>query len=180
MNSRGSVKNKDVLSLLSGGDRRSVGRADAVVTIVLGQPGLFRALIKGMWDEDAVVRMRAADAVEKVSLQKPKLLQPFKAELLGLLAEAKEQELRWHLAQMVPRLSLTRNERAQVASQLRTYLEDHSSIVKTFAMQALADLAADDKQLLEETIELIRQLARTGTPAMRARGRKLLARLAPP
>ncbi|HEY6306198.1 MAG TPA: hypothetical protein VI488_07025 [Candidatus Angelobacter sp.] len=172
--------NKSVLALLSGGDRRSIGRSDAVAAMVLAHPALFRGLIKGMWDQDAVVRMRAADAAEKASLQKPKLLRPFKAELLGLLAETKEQELRWHLAQMVPRLSLTPAERAHAASILRTYLDDRSSIVKTFAMQGLADLAVADDKLLPATIELLDRLTRSGTPAMRARGRKLLARFVRP
>jgi hypothetical protein len=180
MNPKSSAKNKDVLALLSGGDRRSSGRSDVVAAMVLARPALFHGLIMGMWDQDAVVRMRSADAAEKVSLEKPKLLQPFKAELLGLLAETKEQEMRWHLAQMVPRLSLTVAERAHVASILRIYLDDRSSIVKTFAMQGLADLVVNDEKLLAATMELLCRLTRTGTPAMRARGRKLLARLARP
>ena len=178
MKSRNLSKPQDVLAMLSGGDRRSVGRAGSVAAIVLSQPALFRELIRGLWHEDPVVRMRAADAAEKVSVQKPELLRPFKQELLGLLAEAQEQELRWHLAQMVPRLALSPKDRALVYRTLRTYLADRSSIVKTFAMQGLADLAASDKQLLPETMELLSNLTRTGTPAMRARGRKLLARFA--
>src|SRR5215813_14912675 len=170
MKSRGLRKPQDVLAMLSGGDRRSVGRAGSVATIVLGQPALFRELIRGLWHEDPVVRMRAADAAEKASLKKPELLRPFKQELLGLLAEAQEQELRWHLAQMVPRLALSAKDRAFVYGTLRTYLDDRSSIVKTFAMQGLADLAASDKQFLPETMELLSNLTRTGTPAMRARG----------
>lgn len=172
-------KEHDLPALLSGGDRRSIGRSNEVAAMVLGRPALFRQLIEAMWDADTVVRMRAADAAEKVSLQKPGLLQPFKAELLGLLAETKEQELRWHAAQMVPRLALTAKERANAASILQTYLDDRSSIVKTFAMQALADLAGRDEKLLPVTVEMLRQLTRTGTPAMRARGRKLLARIVP-
>lgn len=180
MNPRSPREKKELLALLAGGDRRSIGRSDAVAAMVLARPALFRSLIKGLWDQDALVRMRAADAAEKVSLQKPKLLQPFKAELLGLLAETREQELRWHLAQMVPRFSLTAAERAHAASILRTYLDDRSSIVRTFAMQGLADLAVADEKLLPETVELLGRLTRTGTPAMRARGRKLLAQLARP
>ena len=180
MKSRASRKTSDVLAMLSGGDRRSVGRACSVAAIVLHRPALFRQLIKGMWHEDPLIRMRAADAAEKISLKKPELLEPFKHELLGLLAEAEQQELRWHLAQMVPRLDLSSNERALASHTLRTYLDDRSSIVKTFAMQALADLAAPDKRLLPETMELLSNLTRTGTPAMRARGRKLLARFARP
>jgi hypothetical protein len=180
LNPRSSAKNKNILALLSGGDRRSIGRNNAVAAMVLARPALFRALIKGLWDQDAVVRMRAADAAEKVSRQKPELLQPFKAELLGLLAETTEQEVRWHMAQMIPRLSLTTAERAHAASTLRAYLDDRSSIVKTFAMQGLADLALADKELLPSAMELLERLTQTGTPAMRARGRKLLARVVRP
>ena len=163
--------------MLAGGDRRSIGRADAVAAMVLKQPELFAELIAGLWHADLLVRMRAADAAEKVSRKRPDLLHPFKAELLGLLVESNEQELRWHLAQMVPRLPLTREECARAASVLRDYLDDRSSIVKTFAIQALADLAGIDGALLPETVELLQQVTKNGTPAVRARGRKLLARL---
>src|SRR5438067_13731444 len=172
-----SPRKKDLLALLAGADRRSIGRADEVSGMVLKRPALFPELMAGLWNADPVVRMRAADVAEKVSRNQPELLQPFKAELLGLLREASEQELRWHLAQMVPRLLLTQLDRMRVASVLKSYLEDRSSIVKTFAMQALADLASDDTTLLPETVELVHQLTRSGTPAMRARGRKLLAQL---
>jgi hypothetical protein len=54
------------------------------------------------------------------------------------------------------------------------YLEDRSSIVKTFALQGLADLAQDDPSIRPGVIEILRQATRTGTAAMKARGRKLL------
>jgi hypothetical protein len=79
--------------------------------------------------------MRTADAVEKVTRKKPELLTPYKKELLGLIAEAEEAELRWHLAAMVPRLPFNSKERQRVASTLELYLADCSSIVKTFALQ---------------------------------------------
>ena len=144
--------------------------------MVKQQPRLFGELILGLWHENPIIRLRAADASEKASRHRPELLQPFKAELVGLLAETAEQELRWHLAQIVPRLKLTPNERSRVVSVLRDYLNDRSSIVKTFAMQALADLAIADAALWPATKALLEELTRIGTPAMRARGRKLLAR----
>jgi len=121
--------------------------------------------------------MRAADAMEKASRLNGALLQGYKAELLGLLAEDQQKEVRWHLAVMVPRLRLTVPERRRVVKLLQIYLEDHSSIVKTFAMQGLADLALQDPALQPMVTELIRSLVRTGTPAMRARGRKILRQL---
>jgi hypothetical protein len=118
--------------------------------------------------------MRAADAAEKVTRKHRELLQPYKKELLGLMSEAQEQELRWHLAVMVPRLPLNAKEKYFVISLLNGYLEDRSSIVKTFAPQGLADLAQAEPGLRPEVVEILREAARNGTPAMKARSRKLL------
>jgi hypothetical protein len=167
----------NILLLLKGSDRRSIGRADQVATIVSTELKLFPALIQGMWSEDALVRMRAGDATEKVTRKNRELLQPYKKELLGLMAETEEQELRWHLAAMVPRLVLNSKERKQAAALLSGYLSDRSSIVKTFALQGLADLAQDDPGIRTNAIEVLREAARNGTPAMKARSRKLLTHL---
>ena len=44
-------------------------------------------------------------------------------------------------------------------------------------MQALADLAEADARLRRRVLPLLTELTHTGTPAMRSRGHKLLARL---
>ncbi|MFY9530442.1 MAG: hypothetical protein WAR24_16165 [Candidatus Acidiferrales bacterium] len=118
--------------------------------------------------------MRAADATEKVTRRNREFLRPYKKELLGLMSEAKEQELRWHLAVLVPRLLLNTKERQLATSLLNSYLDDRSFIVKTFALQGLADLAQDDPSIRPRVIEILRESARNGTPAMKARSRKLL------
>jgi hypothetical protein len=138
---------------------------------------LFPELIAGLWSSDALVRMRAADAAEKVTRGDHELLKPYKKDLLGLMAETREQELRWHLAAMVPRLPLSEKERQLAVSLLRGYLDDRSSIVKTSALQGLADLTDDDPRLRPKVIEVLREASRNGTPAMKARSRKLLLHL---
>jgi len=143
--------------------------------MVLRDPALFDVLALGMLHPDVLVRMRAADAAEKVSSRRPELLRPHKRLLLERVACSEEQELRWHLAQMIPRLPLSAKERARAVELLRSYLDDRSSIVKTFAMDALAQLAASDASLRREVVGLLRHLVVTGTPAMRSRGRRLLA-----
>ena len=144
-------------ALLSGGDRRSIGKSNQVVALL-----------------ENLIAMRAADALEKASRVKGTLLQRFKAQLLGLLGECIQQEVRWHLAVMVPRLGLTAAECRRAAELLESYLEDRSSIVKTSAMQGLFDLTRQDESLRPDVTELIRSLTRSGTAAMRARGRQLL------
>jgi hypothetical protein len=100
--------------------------------------------------------------------------------LLGLLAEARENKLRWNLALSVPRIKLSAAEAQRAAEALRVYLEDKSSIVKTAAMHGLADLTRHDPSLLPEVLDMLRILSRSGTPAMRARGRILLKKLEAP
>ena len=55
-----SMARKDILLLLGGGDRHSIGQADRVAEIVSGDPKVFPALIAGLWSGDPLVRMRAA------------------------------------------------------------------------------------------------------------------------
>lgn len=158
-------------------DRRSIGRSNEVVRLVLKNPRGFRELIACLWHENSIIRMRAADAAEKISAKRPKLLQRYKAQLLGLLAEATQIELRWHVAAMIPRLQLTPGERRRAIADLHRYLDDRSSIVKTFALQALFDLAQDDSAFRETVQQLIEEALRSGTAAMKARARQLLKSL---
>jgi hypothetical protein len=166
-----------VLHKLEGGDRRSTGRVDEVVAEVLADPSLFGGLFCGMLDGDPVIRMRAADAVEKITAENAALLVPYKAVLIREVAHSRQQEVRWHVAQLIPRLELSAQERQEVVGILLGYLEDQSRIVKTFSMQALADLARTDEELRARVLPLLEELAATGSPAMRSRGTKLVAQL---
>jgi hypothetical protein len=154
-----------------------LGRSEQVAALVSEDPELFPELIAGLWSTDPLIRMRAADAAEKVTRKRRELLQPYKGELLGLMVETEQQELRWHLAAMVPRLQLNTKQRNLATSLLIGYLDDRSSIVKTFALQGLADLAQDDPSVRPGVMEILREATRNGTPAMKARSRKLLVRL---
>jgi hypothetical protein len=167
----------NILLLLEDGDRRTIGWSNQVAAVVSKDQRKFPALIAGLWSENSLVRMRAADATEKVTRKNPALLEPYKKELLGLMKEVKQQELRWHLAVMVPRLLLSANERRLATSILNRYLEDRSSIVKTFALHGLADLAKDDPDIRPTAVEILREATRNGTPAMKARSRRLLSSL---
>jgi hypothetical protein len=171
------MPNKNILALLEGSDRRTIGRADQVAAMVSDDPRLFPKLIAGLWSADPLVRMRAADATEKVTRANHDLLHPYKKELLGLMTESQEQEVRWHLAVMIPRLILNARERQVAASSLTGYLQNRSSIVKTFALQGLADLAQDEPSLQAKVLDILREATRNGTPAMKARSRKLLIQL---
>lgn len=166
-----------LLQKLAGSDRRSIGPATEVVTEVLAQPHLFSTVFEGMLHSNPVMRMRCADVVEKVTRQHPEYLHPYKKKLLQDVAKVEQQEVRWHVAQLFSRLTLSRAERRQVYGILLGFLGDESKIVKTCAMQALADIAEQDAALRSPIIQHLEELTRLGSPAMRSRGRKLLAKL---
>ena len=170
------MKQNALLAMLAGGDRRSIGRSVEVAAEVLANPLLFKAIVRGMSSDDPIIRMRAADAAEKITLHNPGLLQAHRKTLLRI-ARSDQQEVRWHMAQLFSRVTWTRSERKTILSILQDYLKDKSSIVRTFAMQALADQAEQDRTLRTSIVKQIRMLVDSGTPAMKSRGKKLLERL---
>ena len=107
-----------IINKLEGGDLRSIGNVPEVVDMVLANPELFRTVLQGMMHPDPGVRMRSSDAVEKITRSNPEHLQRHKAFLLNDVIGQTQQEVRWHLAQVIPRLELTDLERTQAAKIL--------------------------------------------------------------
>lgn len=163
-----------LLKKLQGGDRRSIGKVDEVVAATRGDPVLFAVLVKGLSEPDPLIRMRAADAVEKITAEFPEYLQPHKPALISLAGETTQQEVRWHLAQILPRLNLEPDEKKEIEKYFFLYLDDKSKIVVTFALQALADLALEDNKLRPRIISVLKEFMQTGSPAVKSRCRKLL------
>jgi hypothetical protein len=163
--------------MLHGGHRLAVGRARNVAALMLAAPRKAAQVVECLWDDDPGVANRAADALERASYHRPSLLEPWKEALLARLAEAEQNKLRWNLALMVARLKLTAPETERAMIALRGYLDDRGSIVRTAAMHGMAGLALQNPALLPEVLDTLRILTRSGTPAMRARGRMLLKKL---
>ena len=87
------------------------------------------------------------------------------------------EEVRRLLAKMLPRLPLTRRQIREVFSLVCRYLEDRSVIVRVCALQATFELSRKDPSLRGPVRELAEASCRSGAPALRARGRKLLTLL---
>lgn len=160
--------------LLSVGDMRTTGKSGEVVQLVMANPKMFEDVVNAMLTEDPGIRMRASDAAEKITRTHPEWLYPYKKLFLDKISKIHQQEVRWHTAQLLPRFNLTKNERRRVFNILLAFLEDKSRIVKTFTMQALADLAVQDRAYLNRVKRLLNRLIQEGSPAMKTRGKKLL------
>lgn len=167
----------NILEKLTGGDRRSIGRSNEVVNLVLRNPKILEIVFEGLLSDDPVLRMRCADVLEKVTALHPEYLDPYKERLIREISMIEQQEVRWHVAQMFSRIDLNQDERQAIVEVLSIYLKDESKIVKTFSMQALADIAEQDTKLRPIIIGQLEVLTEKGSPAMKSRGRKLLSRL---
>ncbi|WP_214835364.1 hypothetical protein [Exiguobacterium sp. s36] len=168
----------DIREVLSGGDLRSIGHVDAVVAYVGNDPDRFSELMTGLTDARPVVRMRSADAMEKVTRHYPALLQAHQASLFQQLHRATQQEVRWHLAQLMPRLMWTEDEAADIVHVLTDWFDtETSNIVIVNSLQAIFDLSAMHPRFRDELKVLLESRLETGSPAVKSRSKKLLQKL---
>jgi HEAT repeat protein len=162
---------------LIGGDRRSLGTADTIASEVLRNNERFAELFEAMLHEDPVVRVRASDAVEKLTRSRPDLLVPFRKRLIDEVGAIDQTELRRHVGQMLARIKLDPKERSRAIALLEKYLADENSSVTGPAMSALGDFAMEDAHLRRRIAPKIEKLMLT-SPALAARGKKILMRFA--
>jgi hypothetical protein len=162
--------------LLSGGDLRSIGGAAAAMQDLLEglrSPEEFVRLIE---DGTPVVRMRAADALEKATRSSPQLVSGAADWLLGLLSSTQSKEVRWHLLQMAPRINWQRTRHAALLSAVERAFSDESAIVQASALQALAELASQSAAFEDALRRRLPWAAESALPSLRARARKLAGR----
>jgi hypothetical protein len=163
---------------LAGGDRRSIGDADAVAAAVRGEPARFDELWACLTAADPVVRMRAADALEKLGRAAPHLFAPHRAVLLSGELDDGTPELRWHLVAIASRLTLSEAEAADFAFRCNQLIRhDRSRIVRVMALQALFDVTARHASLASQLADALDFAAASALPSLRARAAKLAPRL---
>lgn len=157
---------------------RSIGKANEVAKLIFQNPKLFRELFKEIMNPDPLIRMRAADAAEKISKQHPEYLQPFKKTLIETVAKIPQQEVRWHAAQMFSYITLTPKERILVSKIIFSWLENEkSNIVRVMSLQTLASLSKQDRAIKHKVTPLLQKFLTHGIPSLKSRSRKLLKEL---
>lgn len=142
-----------------GGHANSLGKTGDVIQEVLGDKSLLEELYGCMFNDDAWVRMRAADAFEKVCREHPDWIEPYvdriQAELSG---NDQQASIKWHLAQIYPQVALTSVQKQRALEWLTALIStvDVDWIVSANAMEALVaftkngDFSQDKlKQLLD-------------------------------
>ena len=167
-----------VRDALSGGTRTSVGKADQVIEKLLKAPSGLSEVYELFLDEDPVVAMRSSYVAMRVAEQKPESVQPFAKDLLKNLGLYTQQEVRWHIPQLLVHLDLTRAQRKRAYEVIMNWAEtDKSKIVGYYSFQAAADFAETDSTLLQDFIPRIRKANKTGAKSIQNRCKKIAKQL---
>lgn len=166
---------KKILQLLEKGDMRTTGESDKVVQLVLETSDLFNELFQCLYSDNPGVRMRSADAIEKITSTNPELIQLYKSELFQIASSTNQQEVQWHMAQIFPYLMLNKSEINEAINILKSYYhESKSNIVKVMSMQSMFDLSKKQGEIKPEIKEIIGKAKRSDIPSIRSRANKLL------
>jgi len=170
----------EILEWLSGGDLRSDGLADEVSAAVLQNPGLFDDLYAGLSESDAVIRGRTADALEKISRQRPDLIATHLPEIVDLSRSDQVPMVKMHLAMIFGHLALYEDLIDILQSTLLDLLEAESVFAKSWAIVSLCIIGRIYPQKSDRIVNHISQLQGDSSIAIRSRAGKALIILTNP
>jgi len=168
----------DIETLLGGGDRRSLGQSRQLVLRARKDPRVVAALIVALRSRHALIALRAADALEKITRENPASLAPFRRQVVAASSATSDPIVRWNLIQCLPRLPHSAAALRRIARRLEVwYLNDKSVIVRVSALDACVELARHTPSLEALARRLVADAVSGPSAAVRARGRLLAKQL---
>ena len=168
----------DFRKQLSGGNRTSVGNADTVIKKVLTDPTGLSEIYDLFLDSDSVVAMRSSYVAMRAAEQNPENVNPFVKDLLKNLDKYQQQEVRWHVPQLLAHAKLTKPQKHKAYDVIMNWVEtDKSKIVGYYGLQAAADIAETDDTLLQDFIPRVRKANKAGAKSIQNRCKKIAKQL---
>jgi hypothetical protein len=173
-----NVYDTNFAHLLLGKDLRKLKNNKKVLEAVRDQKS-FDKLFGLIFHHERPLVMRAADAVEKITLKHTEYLAPHKDQLLRALKSSDHKELKWHIAQLMPRITLTPPELEDVWHSLTYWARNpnESKIVRVNALQGLFDIAINFPHLKNEFKQTTHEVSHEPIPSLQARIKKLMPKL---
>ncbi|HJQ08049.1 MAG TPA: hypothetical protein VJ836_01050 [Candidatus Saccharimonadales bacterium] len=158
--------------LTAGGHANSLGRVNEVIEHVLKDRKRLDELYGCLFADDAWVKMRAADALEKICRQHPDWILPYIDRFSQELAPDKQPSIQWHLAQIYRQVPLAQDQKHFAINWLKGLLSASEAdwIVVTNAMDTLMQFTQAAEFSKDEMIKLlkIQQLHKSKSVARRA------------
>lgn len=139
-----------------------------------GGEAIRRTLLESLASPHKSTAERAARTLKKISEADRAILYPLRKQLLKAAFAAQDLRVQWNLSIVIGRLPLTGRDRAIAIELMYERLTDKSGLNRALAMQALVDLSETDPALRTRILPIVRQALEHGTPAMKARARRLL------
>jgi len=139
-----------------------------------GGDAVCAELVRQLRDADKAVVERTARTLKKISEADRTVLFPWRKVLINEAFRAKDVRVQWNLSLVLGRLPLRGRDKAVVVDLMFERLRDKSGLNRTLALQALMDLSANDPALRRRVRPIVEEFIEDGTPAMKARARKLL------
>lgn len=167
----------DILTV--GGKSNSLGRANEIIQRVLNDKALLGALYACVFNEDAWVRMRAIDAIEKICRQRPEWLLPYVDRFQTELGSSSQPSIQWHLAQMYSQLDLNKKQIRIAIKWLKDLLSNVEVdwIVSANTMKTLVQFTREGSVTVEETVRLLKLQQRHASKSVVKKAHKLLLEL---
>jgi TPR repeat protein len=163
--------------LMEGGHKNSLGRVNEVIEIVLEDKARLDELYTCLFEDDAWVRMRAADALEKVCREHPDWLANYIDRFQKDLATSTQPSIQWHMAQIYSEVELTPAQKHAAIEWLKQLLstKDVDWIASANAMDTLAQFTRDGSTPVTELVTLLKVQQKHKSNAVIKRANKLLA-----
>jgi hypothetical protein len=128
--------------------------------------------------DDSVVAMRASYVAMRVAEKNPRSVGPYRDELLANLTLFTQQEVRWHVPQLLVHVDLSMGQRKRAYEVCMEWAEtDKSKIVGYYSLQAAADFADADPVLRQDFVPRVRKAHQTGSKSIQSRCRKIAKQL---
>jgi hypothetical protein len=160
--------------LLLGARPRKLKNTRKVVDAVYDQDS-FDELFTLIFHHERPLVIRAADSVEKITLEHSEYLVRHKDQILGVMKSGDHQELKWHIAPLLARLNLTTEELADVWHTLTywTLNPNESQTVRVNALQGLFDISRRIDRLQVDFFKTLLEMEHEPFPSIQIRVRKL-------
>ena len=147
--------------LLSGGHPNSLGNTVSVVEAVLSKPADLGALFECFFSDDAIVRMRVANAMKRIARVEKSLLLPFLDRFLDEISLIDQASTKWSLAQLFLMLDtdMSKPQLKKAKEILVDNLRTHSDwIVLNMTMDTLGKWALHDDALMKNIRDRVVEL----------------------
>jgi TPR repeat protein len=166
--------------LIEGGKTNSLGRADEVIKTVLADKTRLDELYGCLFEQDAWVRMRAADALEKICRVHPEWISPYVDRLQKDFSGDAQPSIQWHIAQIYAQVALTDPQKAAAIVWLQRLLatKDIDWIVSANAMETLAQFVEDGAVARTDFVKLVQVQQYHKSPSVVKRAKKWLNKYA--